>query len=109
MNFKILIAGSGNEGKTTYVYKLALLGHGITELEFISNYGLILVNIKTSNIYEEDHDAEIIMFDLSRPNSLSEIPPTDKPRVIVGNKSDLDKQQLKRRIELNPWDMNIMK
>ena len=106
MNFKILIVGLGNEGKTTLVNRLKTgdftnLPDETTLLTFSTNHGPVSLEIKPSNMYEEGHDAEIVMFDLTRPRSmaiLDEIPETKKPRVVVGNKCDL-KDEIKVTVE----------
>lgn len=102
MNFNILVCGSGNEGKTTFLEQSVKISDDITHVKYISNYGLISLNITESNKYDstfplEKYDAEIIMFDLSRPGSFEEVPPTIKPRVIVGNKSDHDRTSIEEK------------
>lgn len=100
MNFKILIVGLDNVGKTSFVEKLntGIFNPNIhrkydsTILEFVTTKGPLFLEFKTSNTYEDGHDAEIIMHDLSDPRSrliIDTIPKANKPRIVVGNKSDL--------------------
>lgn len=97
MNFKILILGYGSDGKTSFIQRhktgeFKSVGEQTTALKFYTNYGSVLLQVKESNFYEDGHDAEIIMFDLTRLCSMDivdDIPKTNKPRVVVGNKCDL--------------------
>lgn len=104
MNFKILIVGNGNEGKSSFIqrHKTGAFDRLDNDqesalLKFTTNHGPVTLEVKTNNHYEnehevQEHDAEIIMFDLTRPSSMKivdDIPNTNKPRVVVGNKCDL--------------------
>lgn len=88
MNLNILICGSGNEGKGTFLNNF----DGLVKVDdetYQLGIGQINIEFKVLNMYEHGYDAEIIMFDLSCPQTFSQIPPTNKPRIIVGNKSDI--------------------
>lgn len=115
MNFKILIVGYGNEGKSSFVQRhktgefdrLDYDQEG-TLLNFTTNHGPVTLQVKTSNLYEsgptlEEYDAEIIMLDLTRPGTIKiveTVPNTDKPRVVVGNKYDLTDDIRISRLEI---------
>ena len=97
MNFKILLVGLNNVGKGSLIHMWKTnqynnIGPISTYLNCKTNYGIIRLQITQSHTYESNHDANIIMYDLTRPITmeiLNRIPIDHKVQVIIGNKCDL--------------------
>lgn len=93
---KILIVGHENVGKASLInmYRndtFSNIGPLSTYLDCKTNYGVISIQLTQSHTYENGHDADMIMFDLTRHDTLNitkNIPNSRKPRVLVGNKCD---------------------
>lgn len=101
MNFTICLVGYGNVGKTAFVNKQKQHWNfrQLTDTTYSTQLqtgsgrvNLTLITIDSWEYKEGQYDAEIVMYDLTRPNTLGilkQISPSCKLRVIVGNKFDL--------------------
>lgn len=105
MEFTLLVCGHPAVGKTCFLNRM-FTGEFSSQrkhphaVSLHTNYGTVILHIQEQNHYIEEcdsettksfHDAEIIMYDVQRPetqNIIGQIPSTLKPRIIVGNKAD---------------------
>lgn len=110
MNFKVLIVGQDSVGKGSFIHmcktgKFDNIGPLSTYLDCRTNYGIIRLQFTQSRTYEEGHDIDLIMFDVSRPSTLGildNIPSNKTPKIIVGNKFDLAYINRYRKKEILP-------
>lgn len=110
-HFKILIVGRGNEGKSSFIGKFPstrLPSTGTYDEEKLmvkvdTAHGLVSLEVIISNHYpnRDGIDGEIVMVDLTRSvNILNSLPPTNKPRLIVGNKLDLKDPLISHNVDI---------
>lgn len=100
--FKILIVGRESVGKASLInmYKsgtFSSVGPLSTYFDCFTNYGKFRIQLTQSHTYEDGHDAIMIIFDLSRHDTMKiieSIPHNRIPRVLVGNKYDLPHNQI---------------
>ena len=96
MEFTLLVCGHTAVGKTCYLNRMF---HGDFSIQrkhphaviLYTTHGPVIFHIHEKNDYVGGYDAEIIMYDIHRPetqNVVGQIPSTQKPRIIVGNKAD---------------------
>lgn len=112
-HFKILIVGQGNEGKSSFIKKFphtrlssnkGMFDDDKVMLKVDTIHGVVDLEVVISNHYpiRDGIDGEIVMVDLTRPTTISNLslPETNNPRVIVGNKCDLKDQLIPHNVDI---------